>query len=408
MVNGGTTKINVADLRIGMYVSKLDRPWLETPFLMQGFVIEDPEDVEIVAEYCTCVWIDTNYKHKASGSSSGAGKASFAPVRTLAYETSVQEEHRRCYKEFRNARRLTKSLLDDIRLGGSINTEHAKSTVNDCVNSVLRHPDALLWMSKIREESDYTSDHCLNVCILAISFGRYLGMEKSDLEKIGLCGLLHDVGKMRVPSEILNKPDSLTEKEFSLMKAHTVHGRNLLISAGNLYAGAIDVAYSHHERVDGSGYPRKLDGTGISRFSKIISIVDAYDAMTATRCYSKAITTTEALRRIYNGRGKQFDEILAIQFIKAIGLFPSGSIVELYSGDIGIVIETNQERRHLPKIILVRNAQKQPRQQEKVLNLEAIEHGDLPRDYLIKKVWPDGAFGVLLREYQEKGLMLKL
>jgi len=138
----------------------------------------------------------------------------------------------------------------------------------------------MLWLSKIREESSYTSDHCLNVCVLAVAFGRHLGIEKNELEELGLCGLLHDIGKMRVPDEILNKPGRLSEKEFNLMKAHTVHGRNLLLSAKNVYAGAIDVAYNHHERIDGNGYPRKLDAAKISRFTRIISIVDVYDACT--------------------------------------------------------------------------------------------------------------------------------
>ena len=402
------SKIHVADLRVGMFVCKLDRDWLDTPFLMQGFLIEEPEDIDIVAEYCEYVWVDTNRKVSLSQHSSGTGTASFAPINNYPYETSVQEEHRRVYKTFRKARSLTKDMLDDIRLGGALDAEGAKATVNECVKSVLKHPDALLWMSKIREESEYTSDHCLNVCILAITFGRQLGMDEGDLEKIGLCGLLHDVGKMRVPSQILHKPDRLTDKEMNLMKAHTVHGRNLLLSAQNVYSGTIDVAYSHHERVDGTGYPRKLSGSGISRFSKIIAIVDAYDAMTANRCYSRAVTSTEALKRIYEARGKQFDETLAIQFIKAIGLFPSGSIVELYSGDVGIVIETNQKRRHLPKIILVRNNQKKPRDKEKILDLSYIESDELPKEYLIKKVWPDGSFGVVLKEYMDKGLILKL
>ena len=391
-----------------MFICKLDKEWLETPFLMQGFTIEDPEDIEIVAEYCEYVWVDSDKKTSLSRHSSSAGTASFAPINTYEYESSITEEHRKAYKTFRKARSITKDLLDDIRLGGALDTTAAKDTVSECVKSVLRHPDALLWMSKLREESEYTSEHSLNVCILAITFGRQLGFNEAELEKIGLCGLLHDVGKMRVPNEILNKPERLTDKEMNMMKAHTVHGRNLLVSAGNIYSGSIDVAYSHHERIDGTGYPRKLSGTGISRYAKLIAIVDAYDAMTANRCYSRAITSTEALKRIYEARGKQFDETLAIQFIKTIGLFPSGSIVELYSGDVGIVIETNQKRRHLPKIILVRNTKKQTREKEKVLDLSAIENDNLSRQYLIKKVWPDGSFDIYLKEYQEKGLVLKL
>ncbi len=403
-----TKKIHVSELRLGMFVTELDRDWLDTPFLMQGFLIEEREDIDVVAEYCEHVWVDTEYSVKGSEHSTGVGTATFAPIQQLEYESPVQEEHKKAYKAFRKARSLTKDLLDDVRLGGAINTEMAKATVDDCVQSVIRHPDAMLWLAKIRDENEYTAEHSLNVCILAVAFGRQLGMDEQDLQKLGLCGLLHDIGKMRVPSEILDKTGELTDKEWNMMRAHTVHGRNLLLANSAIFNGTVDVAYSHHERMDGRGYPRKLPGSGISRFARIISIVDAYDAMTAERCYSAAKPSTQALKIIYEERGKQFDEELAIQFIKTIGLFPAGSIVELYTGEVGIVIETNQRMRHLPKLILVLDENQLPREKEKLLDLKFIESGELPRKFLIKHSWPDGKYGVRLRDYQKKGLVLKM
>lgn len=400
-------KIHVSDLRVGMFVSQLDKDWLDTPFIMQGFLIEDPEDLDIVSEYCEYVWVDEVIHKSKYGASSGEGTASRAVAPQYIHQVSIQDEHRKAYKAFRHARSITSDILDDIRLGGSIDSDLAKNTVNECVESVIRHPDAMLWMAKIREDSSYTSDHCLNVCVLAVAFGRHLGMDEQALQQLGLCGLLHDVGKMRVPSEIVDKPARLTPKEFNLMKAHTVHGRNLLLSTKNLYTGTIDVAYSHHERMDGNGYPRKLKAAGISRFTRIISIVDAYDAITANRCYSAGRTSTEALKIIYAERGSQFDPDLALEFIKTIGLYPPGSLVELYSGDVGFVFESNPERRHLPKVILLLNENKEDREHEKVLDLSYIEHGDLPRHFLIKQVWPDGSFGLNVRDYQDKGLVLK-
>ncbi len=400
-------KIHVGDLRVGMFVSKLDRDWLDTPFIMQGFLIEEEEDIDIVSEYCEFVWVDAVSPSKAAAYSSNIGTASQAKPAQYVHKVSLQEEHKKAYKAFRRARSVTCSILEEIRLGGSIDSQAAKDTVNDCVESVLRHPDAMLWMSKIREEREYTSDHCLNVCILAIAFGRQLGLDNLELKNLGLCGLLHDVGKMRVPADIIDKPARLTPKEFSLMKAHTVHGRNLLLTTKNLYSGVVDVAYSHHERMDGEGYPRKLPGAGIARFARIISIVDAYDAMTANRCYSRAKTSTEALKIIYAERGKQFDAELALEFIKTIGLYPPGSLVELYSGEIGFVIESNPRRRHLPKIILLLEPDKKHKKKEKIVDLSFIEDGTLSRRYLIKQVWPDGSFALHIREYQDKGLVLK-
>ncbi len=391
-----------------MYVTKLDRDWLDTPFIMQGFLIEEPEDIDIVAEYCEYVWVDAEvYKRKGDSHSSDVGTASQGRSQPYQYQSDLQEEHKKAYKTFRHARTITFDLLNDIRLGGSINTELAKDTVNDVVQSIIRHPDAMLWLSKIREESTYTSDHCLNVCVLAVAFGRQLGLDEQELEKVGLCGLLHDVGKMRVPEEILNKPTSLTHKEMALMKAHTVHGRNLLLAAKNVYTGSIDVAYSHHERMDGTGYPRKLKGAGIARFARIISIVDAYDAMTAKRCYSPAMTSTDALKEIYAGRGSQFDADLALEFIKTIGLYPPGSLVELYTGEIGFVFEANPDRRHLPKVLLLLDQNRRERDRQKVLDLAFIESGELSRQNLIKQVWPDGSFGLFIKDFQDKGLSLK-
>ena len=401
-------KIHIADLRLGMYVCKLDRDWLDTPFIMQGFLIEDREDIDIVAEYCEFVFIDKSETRKTpSGPSSNVGTASSARTPRYAYQTDINAEHKQMYKTFREARSVTRGLLENIRLGEAINTSQAKETVHDCVQSIIRHPDALLWMSRIREQREYTAEHCLNVCILAIAFGRQLDFSEQELENIGMCGLLHDVGKMRVPIEIVDKPGPLTTKEFRMMKAHTVHGRNLLMSTSGLYGGAIDVAYSHHERIDGEGYPRKLPGSGISYYSKLISIVDAYDAMTADRCYDAAKTSTEALKIIYAERGAQFDEKLALKFIQTIGLYPAGSIVELYNGNVGIIIEANTRYRHLPRLILVLDENKKPLKKEKIIDLSLIEAGELPKLFLIKQVWKDGSFGVQLREFQKKGLVLK-
>ena len=399
-------KLHVGELRIGMYVSKLDRDWLDTPFIMQGFLIEDLEDIDILAEYCEYVWVDAKESVKSSDHTSNVGTASSARPSPAIYQSEIQQEHRKMYKTFREARSVTRDMLENIRLGSAINSGQAKETVNECVQSVIRHPDALLWMSKIREKQEYTAEHCLNVCILAIAFGRQLGLSEPDLQNLGLCGLLHDVGKMRVPAEILDKPANLTDKEMRAMRAHTVHGRNLLMSSPGIFSGAIDAAYSHHERIDGEGYPRKIPGHGISQFTKIISIVDAYDAMTGDRCYSPAITSTEALKNIFHAKGTQFDEELSLKFLQTIGLYPPGSIVELYSGNVGIVIETNQKYRHLPRVIVLLDENK-AKQKEKIIDLAQVEAGELPRRFLIKQVWCDGSFGILLREYYKKGLQLK-
>ncbi|HEY7771636.1 MAG TPA: HD-GYP domain-containing protein [Marinagarivorans sp.] len=399
-------KIPVGELRVGMFVSKLDRDWLETPFLLQGFVVETQDDVDTVAEYANFVWVDAVEPSWVPPEERGTLSPKTPRKTTYINKVSAGDEHERAHGVFREARKLTRTLVDDIRLGGVINTEEAKATVRSCVDSILSNPDALLWMTKIRDQDNYTAEHCLNVCILAIAFGRHLGMSESDLEKLGLCGLLHDVGKMRIPSEVLNKPGELTPKEWNMMRAHVVHGRNLLLATPGVLHAAVDVAYSHHERMDGTGYPRKLPGTGISAFSRIIAIVDAYDAMTAERCYASAIPSTDALKIIYNDRGTHFDETLALAFIKSVGLYPPGSLVELANGLIGLVLESNPKFSHLPMVVAIKRGEKDL-VREKIIDLSQIEQGKLDKSFLIRHVHKDGSFGIYLREYREKGFVFK-
>nr|WP_324257680.1 HD-GYP domain-containing protein [Cellvibrio fontiphilus] len=395
-------KIHISELKIGMFVSRLDRDWQETPFLMQGFMIESLDDIDAVSQYAEYVWVD-EVREEWVPPEQRAVMAAAQRKQTYINKLAASQEHSAAVGVYREAKKLTKTLLDDVRLGGVVNTEQAKATVKDCVNSILRNADALIWMSRMRNEDEYTAEHCLNVCILAIAFGRHLGMSEAELERLGLCGLLHDVGKMRVPALVLNKREPLTEKEFKMIKAHAVHGRNLLMSSPGVPNITVDVAYSHHERIDGTGYPRKLKASGISDYARIICIVDAYDAMTADRCYSRAIASTEALKRIFHARGAQFDERLALEFIKCVGLYPSGSLVELVNGLVGIVLETNHRYRHLPKIIVVKDLQ-QPLPKERVVDLNDIELNKLDKSYLIKRALPDGSYGVHIKDFRERGL----
>lgn len=397
-------KVDVSELSVGMWVSRLDRDWLETPFLLQGFLLETPEDIETVQSLCKFVWIDesidTWHQHQKLQPLKAAPST---PV--YVNKVSAMEENQRVLGLFREARKITRNFLQQIQLQGMVNTQVAKDLVNDCVFSILQNPDALLWMSKIREQDNYTSEHCLNVCILAIAFGRHLGMDESELQKLGLCGLLHDVGKMKVPTDVLNKPGKLLGQEWEVMQSHTTHGRNLLMASGSDAAIAVDVAWNHHESLDGSGYPRGLKAPQISRLTRIISIVDAYDAMTAKRCYKPAMTSTKALKILFDEKGKAFDEDLVEAFTQAIGLYPPGSLVELLNGQVGLVFEVHETYRHLPKVILLLDKFKRP-MKPKIVNLSLIQEHRLDKSYLICEVHTDGSWGISVKLMQEQGLKL--
>jgi len=216
--------------------------------------------------------------------------------------------------------------------------------------------------------------------------------------------MLHDVGKMRTPIEVLNKEGDLSRDESNIMQYHAQHGRDILMAHKNVYHGAVDVAYSHHEALDGTGYPRKIKASGITEFTRIITLCDVYDAITSERVYKKGRSSLDALKVLYQNKGTKFDENLVDQYISNIGLYPPGSIVELRHGQVGIVVNTNYRHRHLPKILLVRNEEKGS-MPETVLNLELSAKNN-EATHMIRTVVPNGAHGIRIENYIKNGLTI--
>lgn len=386
-----------------MYVCELDRPWLETPFILQGFKITDLKDIETIAEYCEYVYVEGSEDQwlAAEERSVPARSGRSAAIHT---STNNKNEYQRATTIHTTARNLTRSFMDDVRLGQAIDIQEVKSTVSECVSSILRAPDTMMWLSKIRNKDEYTAEHSLNVSLLAITFGRHLGAGEEDLNKLGLAGMLHDVGKMRTPLEVLNKEGTLTDEEFAIMKSHAQHGRDILMAHKSVEHGAVDVAYGHHEALDGSGYPRKIKASGITDFTRIVTLCDVYDAITSDRVYKKGRSSLEALKILYQNRGTKFDDKLATEFISCIGLYPPGSIVELKNGKVGIVISTNYRNRHLPKIMVLRDEQKIPTR-ETVINLEQLARNS-DDQHVIRGILPNGSHGIRIEKFIEKGLSL--
>jgi HD-GYP domain-containing protein (c-di-GMP phosphodiesterase class II) len=416
-------KVPAAQVEIGMFVAELDRPWLGTPFLLQGFEVRSKSQIRTLTNHCQYVYVlKEGVPRKAPevlvpkmepppkkdvGNLLPRARLRQRPhvkravVRSRpAYEVQmpVRLEHEVARKVLDVGRVNVKSLLHSASMGQMLDTQVAEATVDACMRSVLRNPEAMLWMSRIKNWNEYTAEHCLNVCVLALAFGRHLRMSEEELRLLGLCGLLHDVGKMRIPTGILDKPGRLTEDEFAVMKQHTLIGHGLLESrAEGLHPLTLDVALNHHERPDGKGYPRGLGEREIAEFARIISVVDAYDAITSNRCYAPEQPSADAQKIIFESRGTQFDEEVALQFIQAIGPYPPGTLVELRNGMVGIVLTGKVKFRHLPTVLLLRDANKQP-MEERTVELDRTDTGVLGKEFLIKRTWPDGAFGISLRE----------
>ena len=219
----------------------------------------------------------------------------------------------------------------------------------------------MMWLGKLRNKDNYIAEHCLNVGILAIAFGRHLDLSLDELEMLGMCGMLHDVGKLKVDQKILDKPSRLSEEEFSIIQDHCRIGKDILSKDENMPKAVIEAAFGHHERVDGGGYPRGVKANSLNLYTRMISIVDTYDAITTNRCYDKSRPATEAIKILFSCRNSQFEPILVEKFIECLGIYPTGSLVELKSGEGAVVIDSNKNSRLNPKVSIVLDEEKHSR-----------------------------------------------
>lgn len=397
-------KIHASGLKVGMYIVELDRPWEDTPFLFQGFTVESLEDIETVMEHCEYVYVEVDVDAWLPPVERAVSKKRSTPKYSYA-EAPSKAQYEAANSAYNNARSLTKTVFEEVALGGGINVKAVEQTVSECVKSVLTSSETMLWLSRIRKRDDYTAEHSVNVGLLAIGFGKHMEMDEESLNKLGVAAMLHDVGKMRTPLEILNKPQRLTEDEFKIMRSHTVVGRDLLMAHKEVTHGAIDVAYGHHEAMDGSGYPRKIKATGITDMTRMVTLCDVYDAITADRVYKKGASSVQALRILFDGRGTKFDKELTSKFIEYIGLYPPGSIVILKNGAIAIVTAKNYKYRHLPRLLVVLGPDKE-KVNEKIVDLARLAKVNKHKSFLISEVLPNGAFGIRIEDYVKRGLQL--
>ena len=398
-------RVSVTELQLGMTVTRLDRSWLETSFPVQGFVVRHAADIQALQDQCRYVYVEgqevPDNKPSRFGVRGSRRKRQVPRLTTVDIEAEMPSAR----EAFEQSRALAEEIMESAQLGHTIDTRQARTVVRACVDSVMRNQEALQMLLQVRSKDDYTAEHGMNVCILAALFGRHLGLLSGEIEKLALSGLVHDVGKMHIPGEILHKPDALTDEERRIMQQHTEHGRRLLMSVKGLDPAAVDVAHAHHERMNGTGYPRGLLAHQIPYFAKIIAIADAYDAITSHRVYECAHSSKEALEILYEGRGDQFDEELAVEFIQCIGVYPAGSVVALNSGEAAIVITTYALNRLRPRVLVVRDPDGEPCHQ-RVVDLRRRDEYRPGMPYQISRELPMGSYGIDLRVFTEEGLAL--
>jgi HD-GYP domain-containing protein (c-di-GMP phosphodiesterase class II) len=527
-------KIDVRDLRVGMFVADLDRPWIDTPFLIQGFLIEEPAQIAQLKSHCEWVIVDrqrsageeyeapavvkiekrevsheprvivttvvgrdttaapsrkggkgkpappprsaphahnTNARRPASTepriviSSADEEKPKISVTGKLQHlegfstrtpvpdkgeglisrifggfrdlisreegekfddrveivenrpverpsilpphvEITIYEDQRTVEEELAPANTaysrtsdLLGKLAEDLKLGNKLEIEQVQEVVDDMVESMVRNPDALLWVTRLREQDVATYGHGLQVAVFLVAFGRHLGFPKTQLGHLGQTGLLLDIGKIKMPRELLEKNGPLTPEEFTLIKTHVDRGLEILNETPNFHPDIMDGIAQHHERHNGTGYPFGLAGDAISIFGRMAGITDCFAAMTKRRPYADAISSYEALKSLSGWSGEYFHEAMVEQFIQSVGVFPVGSLVELSSGEVSIVVSHNKVRRLKPRVLVVTGPDKSPSKFPMMLDLlyEPKLGGDKP--VYIRRGLPTGAYGLDPREY---------
>ena len=402
-------KLDVGALEIGMFVSELDRPWEETDFFFQGFNIDSKETIDHIRDYCQFVYIDVS-KEKAlkllTPKTSRQKTKTYLSAEKIVIKKQLplEKEIQVAEQTYRGAKKAVQSFMANVIHNKSIDIQEARAVVGECMGSVSRNPDAMLLLSQLKNKDEYTSQHSLNVCLYSIVLGRALGLEGEGLETVGLCGMLHDMGKIRTPLKILNKAGKFTDEEHKIMKLHPTHGRDILVSSGQKVGDeVVQAAYSHHERLDGGGYPEGHSKSDISPFSRIVTIADVYDAITSSRVYDGARSHLEATRILIEGRGKSFDDQLVLRFIECMGLYPPGSLIEMTNGEVALLLENNEASRLTPKLLLIMNAQK-ALMPEKMIDLAKAPLDELGQHYVISNVLPQDSYGIDIKQYFQRGL----
>ncbi len=390
-------KVAAEDIELGMYVARLDRSWEDSPFLFQGFVVSTAEELEQLRSLCKFVFVDedlSEYEDRTlmrSVEMKPQGKV--RATRTEMHKIT-EEEHKLTFERevIKAAKLRTKTrdyvskLFEDVRLGFAVDTETAKAVVNDLVETITEDANTALWLTSLKNVHEYTAQHCINVSVLAIVFGKHLGFTEDQLKLIGLGALLHDVGKMNTPPEILNKPGKLTPDEFEIIKRHPVDGYETMLGTGNVPDQSLQIIKYHHERLSGRGYPDGLKGDQISTAVLMVAIADVYDAMTSERVYHQGMPAHDALKALYQIAPGEFGKKLMEEFIRCIGVYPVGSVVELFSGDIGIVMSVDPENKLRPLVMLVRDQDGCEYLPRRYVSLAAMSATDKSRDWTVRRI----------------------
>jgi len=510
-------KITATDLSIGMFVAELDRPWLGTPFLLEGVLIEDQKQINIMIELCEFVYIDlglsvgdfralddnnnpskvrhTNQQKSSSVHTSIPKMATtnlqpkyeqqfsffdvlkeirnseknkqapsldrIAPINAAfiqkqhltsglrtSHETTfddvsladqikhdiagivagitnrsnrsasdkkagiladhlarkqiknnkianpVEQEIIKVYPAFEKTHIATRQIFEAIAQDHQINIESVDEALDGMVESIERNPDALMWLAKLKQNDNDAYNHAMNVSITMMAIANFMSLPKKQVKDLGLVGLLQDIGKAQIDEKLLHKVEKITIEDYEVFKKHVQYSIKLLNSTENIPSNVVQIVAQHHERIDGSGYPNKLIGKQINLMGQLAGLIDSYCALTTDRAYAKGVYNQQALEEIHQLRGTKFSGVLIDQLVQFLGMYPVTTLVELNTGEVGVVIEQNSVRRLLPRILILLNPDKTKNPSPITVNLLNSPLTPSGKPYAISRSLPPNSYGL--------------
>jgi HD-GYP domain-containing protein (c-di-GMP phosphodiesterase class II) len=414
--SGGLQRVEIGDLSLGMYVAKLDRPWLETSFVLQGFYVRSSDTIAELDAECDFVYVDPRrfdsstaerklrlvVSNTETDASPNAHQSSIAPSQPREYQDRVElnDEIQPAQTSLEEAIRVLEGVVHKLQSSGGVDITDIESAVRPIVSSVMRNKDALAALLRMKRIDDYTYSHAISSAVWAAVFGRELGFSPDDIDTLAVGCATVDIGKTKLATDLLVQPHAPSEEQWEQIKMHPEEGVRLLKESGGQNPTLLAMVETHHERHDGSGYPLGLSGNSIPVFGRIAGIIDSYDAMITERPYATARSSFSAVMELQKQGGVLFQKELVDYFIKAIGVFPVGTVVELSTGEVGIVIGQDSTRRLRPKIMLILDENKASRDNMLITDLGTVDSDpSKPLAVWITKELSQTAYGIDPHEY---------
>ena len=443
-----TIEIIVNDLQLGMYVSELDRPWLETPYAIQGILIKSQQDIDVLKRYCSHVYVDldrsesfvtqqhaaqisnqdtyvgirknegsvaqqiehhatsnvsqiSNHRHKPEDSrNTEALNTLLHRVKTYSDICSAEQEIPAATKAFNVAFSMFSDINLNIERNAKFDIRAANEVVDTLCESIIRNPDAALLLAQLKSTGRELYDNAIKTSVHLLAFGRHLGLPRKDLSILGLGGLLMDIGKQRLPKELQGKRGLLLNpSERKLIKQHVAYGEEIIIQLSDAPEEVVKIAVQHHERENGSGYPHGLHANQIHPYGRMAAIVDCYEEPIWGQSGILGLRPFHAFKELKENAQAGLSYVLVEQFAQCIGMFPVGSLVELNSGEVAIVLSHNRTQRFLPRIMIICDAQKKPYDTPKTLDLRLAGSNPAGVPYTIENDLPQGAYGIDAKKY---------